>query len=183
MNALFLLVTFVAGDEIKSGPQAGATIPGPFHPLIIHSPRDPIHVGTRRDMGVEGFGARPVVMIFARGLSDAQASLLKKIDAKLAQNKEMRGLVVWLSAVDDELPDNVKGLARKQQIKHLVFSMDDVAGPKGYNVAKDAELTIVLYERRKVLANHAYRSADFIDSTSVQRVINDIDDKLVRRSK
>lgn len=171
-----------ARDQLMSGPQTGATIPGPFHPLIVHFPKDPAFVGKRMEFVEEGFGPRPVVLIFARGVSDSQTTLLKKLDATLAQNKEVRGLVVWLSSDDDELPEKLKGLAQKQSLKHLVLAIDKVAGPKGYNIAKEAELTIVLYDKRKVLANHSYRAGEF-NVFSAPRVINDIDDKLVRRSK
>jgi len=173
--------TLTGGEQIKSGPQPGATVPGPFHPIIVHFPKDPIFVGKRMEFVEEGFGPRAVVLIFARALSEPQTYLFEKIDAKLAQNRDMRGLVVWLSSHDDGLPEKLKDLGRMQKLNHLVLTIHDVAGPKAYNVAKEAELTIVLYDKRKVLANHAYRSDEF-KYWSVQRVINDIDDKLVRRS-
>jgi hypothetical protein len=133
------------------------------------------------DFADEGFGPRPVVMIFARGLSESQTRLFKRIDAKLSQNKEMRGLVVWLSSFDDALPEKLKHLGQTQALNHLILTIHEVAGPKGYDVAKEADLTIMLYDKRKVLANHAYRFGEF-NERGVERVISEIDDKLIRRS-
>jgi len=83
-------------------------------------------------------------MIFAREVNDSLTSLVKKIDAETAKNKgaKMGSFVVFLSE-DEKLQDKLKELATKEGIKNTIFSIDNPAGPNGYEVAKDADVTVV----------------------------------------
>jgi hypothetical protein len=103
-------------------------------------------------------------MIFARETSDALTSLVKKIDSATAANesKRMGSFVVFLSD-DEALAEKLKSLAVKEGIKHTVLAMDSPAGPAGYDVAKEAAVTVVLYNNRKVEANHAFRKGALND--------------------
>lgn len=113
-------------------------------------------------------------MIFARSNSDALTSLVKKIDAATAENKSKRmgSFVVYLSD-DEALEDQLKTLAEKQGIKNTVLAIDNVAGPKGYNVAKDADVTVVLYNKRKVEANHAFKKGE-LNAKAIDAIIADL---------
>jgi hypothetical protein len=64
-------------------------------------------------------------------------------------------------------------LADKNSIKKTVLALDNVAGPTAYKVAKDAEVTVILYNKRKVEANHAYRKGDF-NAKALDTVIDDL---------
>jgi len=106
-------------------------------------------------------------MVFARGTSDPLTSLVKKLD-----KASVNSFVVFLS--DDEgLGDKVKSLAEKEGIKKTILTIDNVAGPKAYNVAKDAEVTVVLYNNRKVEANHAFKKGE-LSEKGVNAVIADL---------
>ena len=113
-------------------------------------------------------------MIFARKNSDALTSLVKKIDAATAQNKskKMGSFVVYLSD-DEALADQLKTYAEKEGLKNIVLSIDNVAGPKGYNVAKDAEVTVVLYNQRQVESNHAFKAGE-LNAKGVDAVMADL---------
>jgi hypothetical protein len=121
-------------------------------------------------------------MIFARSNSDALTSLVKKIDAATAENKskKMGSFVVYLSD-DEALEDQLKKLADKEGIKNTVLSIDNVAGPKGYDVSKDADVTVVLYNQRNVKANHAFRKGE-LNAKGVDAVVADLP-KLFNGSK
>jgi glycerophosphoryl diester phosphodiesterase len=109
-------------------------------------------------------------MIFTRKTSDALTSLVKKIDTQ--SNKKLNSFVVFLS--DDEgLGDTLKDWAEKEGIKRTVITIDNVAGPKAYNVAKDAEVTVVLYNQRKVEANHAFKAGE-LNAKGIDAVIADL---------
>jgi hypothetical protein len=113
-------------------------------------------------------------MIFAREVSDNLTSLVKKIDAATVTNKKARmgSFVVFLS--DDEgLGDKLKEIAKKEDIKQTVLTIDNPAGPKGYNVAKDADVTVVFYNKRKVEANHAFRKGE-LNSQAIEKVVADV---------
>src|SRR5262245_12556772 len=61
---------------VKSGPQAGEELAGPFHPLNINGKQ----AGKKHCLYCEN-GNAPVAMIFAREPSANLTALLKKIDA------------------------------------------------------------------------------------------------------
>src|SRR5262249_25024159 len=101
-------------------------------------------------------------------------SLVKKIDAETAKHKSdrMGSFVVFLS--DDEgLQGKVKDLADKEGIKTCVLTIDNPAGPPAYKVAKDADVTVVLYDRRNVKANHAFKKGELNDQ-AIERVVADL---------
>jgi len=113
-------------------------------------------------------------MIFAREVSDSLTSLVKKIDAETAKNSKakMGSFVVFLSD-DEKLPDRLKALASKEGIKKTVLAVDNPAGPQGYDVAKDADVTVVLYNKRKVESNHAYKKGE-LSSKAIDEIIADL---------
>src|SRR5438874_1839218 len=97
-------------------------------------------------------------MIFARELTGPLTSLVKKIDQATAKNSDCRmgSFVVFLSA-DEAIEKKAKDLAEKEKLKNTILtSMENPGGPPEYKVAKDAEVTVVLYTKRKVEANYAF---------------------------
>jgi hypothetical protein len=113
-------------------------------------------------------------MIFAREISDNLTSLVKKIDAETAKNKsaKMGSFIVFLSE-DEKLQDKLKALASKEGIKNCVFAIDNPAGPNGYSVAKDADVTVVLYTKQKVAANHSFRKGQ-LNTKAIDAIISDV---------
>jgi hypothetical protein len=113
-------------------------------------------------------------MIFAREVSDPLTSLVKKIDAATAKNSDcsMGSFVVFLS--DDEgLEKKLKELAKKEKIEHTVLSIDNPAGPRGYGVAKDADVTVVLYTNRTVKANFAFKKGELKEG-DIDKIVGDV---------
>jgi len=95
-------------------------------------------------------------------------SLVKKIDS----TKGINSFVIFLDD-DEKLKDAVVKLAEKEKITTTVFAIDNVAGPRGYNIHKDAEVTVLLYTSGEVLVNHAYRKADF-NAKAVEAILKDL---------
>jgi len=119
-------------------------------------------------------GGNPVAMIFAREVSAPLTSLVKKIDAANIENKKkkMGSFVVFLSDKEG-LKDELSKLAKTESLKHTVLSLDNPAGPKGYEVAKEADVTVVLYTNRKVVANHAFRKGE-LNEKAIDRIMADV---------
>ena len=101
-------------------------------------------------------------MIFARESSDSLTSLVKKLDKLVADNKakKMGSFVVFCSD-DDALEKKLKELIKKDSIANVVLSIDNPAGPEKYNVAKDADITVVLYVEGTCKANWAFKKGEF----------------------
>jgi hypothetical protein len=113
-------------------------------------------------------------MIFAREISDNLTSLVKKIDAATAANKKARmgSFVVFLS--DDEgLSKKLEELAKKEGISQCVLTIDNPAGPKAYKVAKDADVTVVLYNQRNVESNHAFKKGE-LNAKAIDQIVADV---------
>jgi hypothetical protein len=104
-------------------------------------------------------------VIFAREVTDSLTGLVKKIDKATAENRSARmgSFVVFLSN-DEGLEQKLKDLAQKEGIKYTILTIDNPAGPPGYNIAKDADVTVLLYSRKTVKVNHAYRKGELKDS-------------------
>ena len=113
-------------------------------------------------------------MIFAREISDSLTSLVKKIDAETAKNSKakMGSFVVFLSD-DEKLGDKLKDLAKRENLKNIVLTIDNPAGPDGYNVVKDADVTVVLYNQRKVAVNHAYKKGE-LNNKAIDQVVGEV---------
>ena len=121
-------------------------------------------------------------MIFAREVSDSLTSLVKKIDAETAKNSKakMGSFVVFMSE-DEKLGDKLKTLAEKSSLKKTVLTIDNPAGPDGYEVSKDADITVVLYNKRKVMSNYAFKKGELNDA-AIEKVLADLP-KILPESK
>jgi hypothetical protein len=116
-------------------------------------------------------------MIFAREVTGPLTSLVKKIDAINGKNKKMGSFVVFLSD-EEKLGDDLKALAKKEGINKTVLTIDNPAGPGAYKVAKEAAVTVVLYNNRNVKSNFAFRKGELNDA-AVEKVLTSVN-KLVQ---
>src|SRR3954447_15225755 len=113
-------------------------------------------------------------MIFAREISDNLTSLVKKIDEVTVKNSScsMGSFVVFCSD-DEALAKKLKELAKKQGLKEVVLTIDNPAGPEGYDIAKEADVTVVLYTDKKVKANHAYKKGE-LKAKDIDAIVTDV---------
>jgi hypothetical protein len=113
-------------------------------------------------------------MIFAREITGPLTSLVKKIDKATAehQNAHMGSFVVFLND-DESLEKKLKDLADQEKIDHTVLSIDNPAGPRGYGIAKDADVTVVLYTKRNVKVNHAFKKGEMTES-DVDKIVGEV---------
>jgi hypothetical protein len=170
--ALALVATVglaVAEETLTSGPQLNSQVPGPFHPLNVTGEK----AGEKYCLFCCN-GQNPVAMIFARENSPQLAKLIKKIDEQTAQNDaaKMGSFVVYLSDKEG-LDQELKNLAKENDLKKCVLAIDNPAGPKAYKVAQEAEVTVVLYTDRTVKANHAFRKGELKDK-DIDAIISEI---------
>jgi hypothetical protein len=110
-------------------------------------------------------------VVFAREITDPLTSLVKKIDAATAKNNKVASFVVFLND-DESYEKKLKELAKKEKIDHSVLTLDNPAGPKGYNIAKDADVTVLLYVHKKVKTNYAFKKGELKDG-DVSKIIGD----------
>lgn len=167
--ALALAVGSAEAGDVKSGLDLGAA-PGAFNVNDVTGPK----AGTSlcyRCM----YGARPVVSIFARKVDDNLAKLVKEVDEQVAKNsdKQMKAFVVLLTDDPDAAEGKLKELAQKQGIKNVpLTTYDGAAGPPSYNIAQDAELTVLMWNKSKVEVNHAFGQGEF-NASKIDAIVSD----------
>jgi hypothetical protein len=169
LGLCFVVGFALAGEGLLSGPQVGQTVPGPFHPLNVTG----ADAGNKVCLYCKN-GNNPVAMIFAREVSDPIAKLIKKVDTATAQHEDakMGSFVVFLNDSED-LQKTLKDLAEKEGIKNTVLAIDNPAGPEAYKVAKDADVTVVLYNEHKVKANFAFAKGELKDK-DIDAILADV---------
>src|SRR6516164_6378469 len=94
-----------AQNSLKSGPQVGQDVPGPFHPLNINGSK----AGQKNCLYCSN-GGNPVAVVFAREVTPEVTKLVKKLDECTAKNGEckMGSYVVFLcdkEGLDKELKE------------------------------------------------------------------------------
>jgi hypothetical protein len=123
-------------------------------------------------------------MVFARNLSDPLTSLVKQLDSATAKNadRDLGSFVVFLN--DDEGFDKkIKELAKKEHLEHTpLMVMSNPTGPSGYNIAKDADITVVLYVNRTVKVNHAFKKGE-LKPADVDKIVAELPEILPKKKK
>jgi hypothetical protein len=164
----------LAADPVKSGPQVGETVPGPFHPLNVLNAELPENNGKKACLYCQ-HGLHPVVMIFTRELNDAVTTLIRKLDPAVAANKDAKlgAVVVVLTADEGAAESKLATLAQTGGVRNVSLAIETYTGPAKYNLAEDAEVTVLLYNRRKVIANHAFRK-DELTPQAVETILGEL---------
>ena len=158
--ALMLGVSGVAGAaELKSGLQPGDAPPA-FNVRDVTGPSAGKTLCYRCQ-----YGARPVVSIFTRDIDNAATQqLIKDVDATVGKNSDakMAAFVVLLTDDPDAAEAKLAAVAKKHGIKNVPLTIyDGVAGPSKYKVAKDADVTVMMWNESDVKVNHAFAKGDF----------------------
>jgi hypothetical protein len=167
-----------AADELKSGPQPGESIPGPFHYLNVNGP----HAGNPHCLVCE-FGLQPVVLIFVRDIPTDKSpitDLFQKLDEAVDRHKnaELRGGVVVLNddfAKEESRKDLLRKLATaSKDLRHVVIAVDSAAGPDQYKISKDADVTVLVYNKHRVVGNFAFAKDKLTDKdvTAIMAAVN-----------
>jgi len=167
---LVLSASIVLAEEattrVKSGPQKGEELAGPFHPLNVNGKK----AGEKNCLYCEN-GTNPVAMIFAREVTPELTRLITKLDTCTAKNSSCKmGSFVVFCSNDEAIEGKLKKLAKDKELKKVVLSIDNPAGPEKYNVSRDADVTVVLYVDRTVKQNFAFKKGQMKDA-DVEKII------------
>jgi hypothetical protein len=168
--SVVLLVGGLFGAEVlKSGPQNGEKVPGPFEPLNVTG-----EMAGKKCCQYCKNGDNPVAVVFARRITPEVTLLLKKLDGCTAKNKaaKMGSYAVFCSDADG-LEKQLKEVAEKEKIKYLVLTIDNPSGPKKYNIAKDADVTVLLYTDHVVKANHTFKKGE-LKEKDIEKIVGDV---------
>jgi hypothetical protein len=165
---------------VRSGPQQGAALPGTFNPINVTNVDLPGRAGTRNDY-TEQYGFGPVILVFARDLSGPLVTLARRLDGEVARNRSarLRAVVVVLSG-EAGLEEKLTELGRQEGISNVSLAFMEPPGPKDYDLARAADVTVVLYGKRTVAANHAFMKGQ-LNEEAIAAVLRDVPRIIARR--
>jgi hypothetical protein len=167
-GVLLVSAAFAAG-AVKSGPQVDEDVPGPFHPLNVTGSK----AGKKNCLYCQN-GSNPVAVVFAREVTPEVTKLIKKLDECTAKNEECKmGSYVVFLCEKEGLEKDLKAMADKEKLSKIVLSIDNPAGPQEYKISKDADVTVLLYTKHIVKANHAFKKGELKDK-DIETVVKDL---------
>jgi hypothetical protein len=114
-----------------------------------------------------------VVCVFARKTSEPLTSLVKQIDKQIGEHGKLKSFVVILTKEGDKIKEELKKLADDASIKHVPLTMvQDSVGPPDYEIAKDADFTVLMWKMHKVMVNHAFKGE--LTDKEIDTIVADI---------
>jgi hypothetical protein len=166
-----LVVTGVAfaADKLESGLPVGETVPA-FNVRDITGPSKGKTLCYRCQ-----YGARPVVTVFTRELTDTVKDLVKKIDAQVGENKDkkMAAFVVVLTEDPDAVEPKIEALAKDSKIANTPLTIvEGAAGPPEYKLSKDAEVTVMMWVESEVKVNQSFAKGK-LDKKAVTALLDE----------
>ncbi|MCI0638655.1 MAG: hypothetical protein L0Y72_19685 [Gemmataceae bacterium] len=156
-----LILPALADEPCKSGLRENQR-PGPYTSLVSVGAQR----GTQHCFICEA-GDKPMVIVFARNLSEPLGKLVHKLDKALAEHKaqDLRAWVTFLAEDQTTLDSMVVKWGQKHATGNVPLGVfEDVVGPPTYLLAREADVTILLSVKQKVAANFAFRAGELNDA-------------------
>lgn len=154
------VVNSPAADPCKSGVQPGLR-PGPYSFVLS--------TGTQRGQSccfICETADRPAIIVFARNPSDPLGKLVGQIDKSVAEHKatNLRAWVTFLSDDQPTLDPRVVKWGQQHAVRQVPLGVfEDASGPPSYRLARESDVTVMLFVKQKVVANFAYRTGELTD--------------------
>lgn len=159
--ALLLLPAFAAAAEpCVSGVPVGQR-PGPYSFLVATGPQR----GQQTCFICEQ-DDKPAAVIFARTLGAPLAKLVVKLDAEVPARKDS-GFKVWVTQLTVKADlDELAKWSKTSAIKNApIGAFEDLDGPPAYKLSPEADVTVLLFVKKKVVANFAFRADELTDES------------------
>ncbi len=118
-----------------------------------------------------------MISIQTRDITDELARLVKRIDSLVddpADNAQTKkAFIVLITDDPEEAQPRLEQLAESRKLKHIPLTIfDGVRGPPGYQIARKAEVTVMMWKDNRVEINRAF-AAGQLDDSAVNKVVAD----------
>jgi hypothetical protein len=165
----------IAADSKDACLQAGDSI-GPFYVTKVAGPEDNVTKGATLCYRCK-YGSRPMVMVFARETGGKLGDLVKGLDAAVAQHEDaqLRSFVTLIGGNADTLKQTGEKMAASLGIKNVPVTVaeDTENGPSNYKLDPEAEITVVVANNSKVVAQHTFK-ANEIDIAALMKDVKTV---------
>jgi hypothetical protein len=173
-SLLFLAaIVPVLAQALRSGPQPGDRLL-PFTSTMVTGPyrgQQHCYICELKD--------EPAVLVFARSTHPTTALLLRRLLEQLRAHRKEQ-LFAWFvflardRASEPALEAAAYDFARANGATRMpVSALGDPQGPPGYLIAPEAEVTVLLFRGKKVVANHAFRTGEW-NEKAVEAVLKEL---------
>lgn len=159
-----------SADEVQSGLKPGDSPPA----FLVQDSTGPAAGGDKLCYRCR-YGSSPVVAVFTRKLDDSVTSLVTKVDAEVAKNKDkaLKAFVVLITDDPDKADKKLKAIAKKNHITNVPLTIyDGPLGPLDYKLSEKADVTVLMWVKSDVKVNHAF-GAGKLDPKSIDTVVHD----------
>jgi hypothetical protein len=159
--AVFAVVPFAfAAEPCTSGLTPGQK-PGPYSSIVSIGPQrgEPFCF-------ICDTAEHPAAIVFARTLSDPLGKLTAGLDKAIGDQKAA-DLRAWVTILGDDqtaLDPKVVEWGKRFALRSVpVGVFESLDGPPSYRLSRDADVTVMLFVNRKVVANFAFRAGELND--------------------
>jgi hypothetical protein len=157
---------FASGAEpCQSGLPAGQR-PGPYSFIVSTGP-----LRGQSQCYICDTADRPAVVVFARTPTGPLGKLVGELDKALREHKaaELRAWVTFLSDDQPTLDPKLVDWGKKHSIRSVPLGVfEDTVGPPAYRLNRDADVTVLVFVKRKVVSNFAFRAGELTDEKVAQ---------------
>ena len=98
---------------------------------------------------------------------------MKELDKAVAAKKDsnLAAFVVFLTDSREKLEPKVAELGKNEKIEQVPLTiLEGVAGPEKYKVAKDADVTVILYSKNEAKANFTFEKGK-LDEKATKEIV------------
>jgi hypothetical protein len=121
---------------------------------------------------------KPAAVVFARRLTDPLGKLTAKLDQAVADGKvpELRSWLTLLASGPQQAAENqLVAWGRQHALRHVPLGVfEDEVGPPAYRLHRQAEVTVLLFVKQKVVANFAFKAGELNDER-INEVVKALD--------
>jgi len=110
---------------------------------------------------------RPMIIVFARSLSEPLGKLVAGLDRAVNQHRtqQLRSWVTLLHSDQSQIDADIVKWAKSHAIRNIpVGVFEDVDGPPSYRLHRDADITVLLAVKQKVVVNAAFRAGELTEA-------------------
>jgi hypothetical protein len=109
---------------------------------------------------------RPAVIVFARSFSDPLGKLVAGLDDALRVHKaaDLRAWVTFLGQDPAAADPLVVAWGKKHAVRSVPLAVfPDPTGPPSYRLHRDADVTVLLSVKQKIVRNFAFRAGELTE--------------------
>jgi hypothetical protein len=110
----------------------------------------------------------------ARQTAGPLTSLVKSLDAESIKHKALKSFVVVLTDNAEKTAATLKAMAADTKIENVPLTLvAEPGGPPDYEIARDADVTVMMWTQHTVKVNRAYRKGGLTEA-EVARIIAEL---------